>query len=225
MKRVYHAVIFDLDGVLADTVEYHYLATKQVSDKLNIPFDRELNQRMQGMSRTVLIEELVRKSDRSYTPLQKAELGNQKNANYQQLISRITKDDILPGMSDFITTLKKNHMKMAIASASSNAKTVLDNLEISHYFDHIVDIHDVKKMKPDPEIFLKAADALNVPYDKCIAIEDSEAGIKAIKQTPMFSIGVGEHAAVKSADWHVHSTEEISYEKLLTLVSLSPINA
>lgn len=223
MKQTFHAVIFDLDGVLADTVEYHYLATKRVADELDIPFDRALNQKMQGMSRTSLIEALVKNSDYSFTPEQKEELGNRKNEYYQQLIRRITREDILPGMTDFLEKLKQNDIKLAIASASSNAKTVLTHLKISHFFEHIVDIRDVQKMKPDPEIFLKAADALQVPYENCIAIEDSEAGIKAIKQTPMFSIGVGTHAAVKEADWHVDNTSEITYEKLTRNIFLYPV--
>ncbi|WP_078556257.1 beta-phosphoglucomutase [Bacillus alkalicellulosilyticus] len=215
MTKGIRAVIFDLDGVIADTVELHYEATKRVADEVNLPFTREINERMQGRGRMELIEELVKGSNQTFSEIEKKELGNRKNRYYQELISNLTKEDVLPGMYDFIQNVKEHSIPLAIASSSSNALLVIKNLEIKSFFDYIVDVKKIKKMKPDPEIILYAADRLGVPYQQCVAIEDSEAGMKAIKSTPMFSIGIGSNTEVKQADWHVQDTKEITYKQLV----------
>ncbi|MFA9557012.1 beta-phosphoglucomutase [Evansella sp. AB-rgal1] len=215
MKQPFHAVIFDLDGVLADTVKFHFHATKQVADEEGLPFTEEMNQKYQGQNRAVLIEALVNQTNKHYSSLEKEQLGIRKNLYFQQLISTLTKEDILPGMYSFLMSLKKENIKIAVASSSSNARTTLENLEIIHLFDHIVDIRKIKELKPNPEIFMKAADYLGISHHKCIVIEDSEAGIKAIKRASMFSVGVGNHQGVKQADWHVINTEEITMDHLI----------
>ncbi|ADU30313.1 beta-phosphoglucomutase [Evansella cellulosilytica] len=215
MKIPFEAVIFDLDGVLADTVDLHYLATKKVALEEGLPFDREVNQKLQGMNRLAVVEQLLKNSKKEYSDVEKQELGERKNVYYKQQISNLTEKDVLPGMKDFLDQLVKNKVQLAIASSSSNAKTTLSKLNIIDYFDFVVDVAKVKKMKPDPEIFLQAANELQVPPERCVAIEDSEAGIKAIMQTEMFSIGIGFSEEVKKADWHVISTKEITFKKLL----------
>ncbi|PYZ95183.1 beta-phosphoglucomutase [Salipaludibacillus keqinensis] len=209
-----NAVIFDLDGVLADTVEFHYLSTKKVAEHLNVPFSRKMNQQFQGMNRGHMIEQLLKQTEQPYSKKDIEHLGNLKNKHYQSYIQTLTKEDVLPGMISFLDELKENHISTAIASSSSNAQTVLENLQIIDYFDSIVPAKEVKNMKPAPEIFLKAAQELNIDPSECAAIEDSEAGIKAIKETSMFSIGVGRDSAVMKADWHVVNTQEITWPKL-----------
>ncbi|WP_026672729.1 beta-phosphoglucomutase [Alkalihalobacterium bogoriense] len=212
MKKTLAAVIFDLDGVLANTVEYHYLATKKVADEIGVPFTREQNLQMQGRGRNLLIEELVKGSQKEYKDEEKQVLGEKKNEYYQELIETITAEDVLPGMDVLIDELRHNDIKVAVASSSSNAKTVLGNLQLLGVCDYVVDITTVKELKPDPEIFLKAADELGIPYAHCIGIEDSEAGILAINEAPMFSIGIGNHP---NANWQVDRTDEITYEKMV----------
>ncbi|UTR14772.1 beta-phosphoglucomutase [Salipaludibacillus sp. LMS25] len=208
------AVIFDLDGVLADTVHYHYLATKKIADLEGVPFTPHMNEAFQGMSRKHMIKEMVKESSKTYTEADIAKLGELKNKYYQSYIKRLTEDDILPGMLAFLNELKEAHIPMAIASSSSNARTVVERLGISHFFKVIIDAKTIKKMKPDPEIFLTAADMLKVPYDNCVALEDSWAGITAIKATPMFAVGIGELSAVKKADLHITNTQELTLKRL-----------
>ncbi|SDY95102.1 beta-phosphoglucomutase [Evansella caseinilytica] len=214
MTTMFKAVIFDLDGVIADTVEYHYLSTKRVAEEEDLSFSRERNQKMQGRSRADLIDELVKNSRKVYSPSEKQKLGERKNHYFQQYIAGLSQVDILPGVYELLRELKENRIKMAIASSSSNARTTLSNLGITHLFDCVVDTRTIRQMKPDPEIFLQAAERLDTACGDCIAMEDGEAGMKAIKQTPMFSVGIGSNDVVKTADWHVRQTSELSFSKL-----------
>jgi beta-phosphoglucomutase len=214
MKDI-QAVIFDLDGVLADTVHYHFLATKKVADLEGLPYTPEMNEAFQGMSRKHMIKEMVKKSSKTYTEADIAKLGELKNKYYQSYIQRLTGDDILPGMHAFLNELAEDDIPMAIASSSSNAHTVVERLGIDHFFQVIINAKTIKKMKPDPEIFLTAADRLQVPYDNCVAIEDSWAGITAIKATPMFSVGIGNSSAVKKADLHIPYTQDLTLKRLI----------
>lgn len=209
------AVIFDLDGVLADTVEFHYLSTKKVANQLNVSFTRETNQVFQGMNRRHVIEQLLKNTKQPDSNQDIEKLGQLKNRYYQEYIKSLTSNDVLPGMMTFLTDLKKEGIKMAIASSSSNAEIVLKNLEIIDFFDVIVPAGSITHMKPHPEIFLKAADKLNIPYNECVAIEDSKAGMLAIQATQMFSVGIGNDPVIKTADWHISTTKEISLAKLM----------
>ncbi|MBB5173722.1 beta-phosphoglucomutase [Texcoconibacillus texcoconensis] len=224
MNLLFEAVIFDLDGVLADTVGDHYLATKRVADEEGLHFNREMNQKVQGMSRRFLIEQLVKNSQYKYSDVEKEKLGERKNQYYKERIAGLSKEDLLPGMHSFLIQLKQHNIKLAIASSSSNAKLTLTNLEIIDFFDVIIDPRSVQNMKPDPEIFIKAADELEVSGEKCVAIEDGEAGMQAIKQTSMFSVGIGDHTALKKANWHVKNTSEITLEKLASKVNHAQAN-
>ncbi|MGJ7922684.1 beta-phosphoglucomutase [Neobacillus sp. LXY-4] len=215
MKRTLKAVIFDMDGVIADTLELYYITEKRIADYLQIPFTHEDSEKYKGVERKKIIESMVERSAKKLSFLEKEELADQKNIHYQQLIQTLDEKAILPGMEQFIVDLKNNHMKMAVASSSSNVKIVLQKLGLIDYFDVIVDPSSLNKGKPDPEIFLKAATELGISPENCAAIEDGEAGMKAIKSTKMFSIGIGTNKTVKTADWHVVNTEEITFQELL----------
>ncbi|MGP7818307.1 beta-phosphoglucomutase [Niallia sp. 01092] len=215
MTKVLEAVIFDFDGVIADTVSLYYEATKRIAEELNVPFSIEDNLRFQGIPRTVLIEELVSRSNVSLSDEEKILLGNKKSDYYKEMIADFTEEQMLPGMKDFLSELKANGIKLAIASSSSNAPFLLEKFGVRDWFTCIVDPHSLKKGKPDPEIFLTAADLLDVEYKNCAAIEDGEAGLSGIMQTPMFSVGVGEEDYLQKADWHVKSTKELQLESLL----------
>lgn len=215
MKKSFKAVIFDMDGVIVDTVNLYYEANKAVAERLNLPFTKEDNNEFRGIGRMEIVKKLVKKAKKNLPEDEIENLANWKNEIYQRLIDKLDDSAILPGMKELIKTLKENHIKMAIASSSTNARTVLENVGLIEYFDHIVDPTTLTKGKPDPEIFLKALEAINVEPKDCVAIEDGVAGLKAINQTGMFAVAVGDAVASERADWHVNDTSEITYEKLV----------
>lgn len=209
------AVIFDMDGVIVDTFELYFKANKAVADRLSLPFTLEDNDEFRGIGRMEIVKNLVARAGKNLSEAEITELANWKNEYYKQLIREIDERAILPGMKKFIQELKENNIKMAIASSSTNAKTVLKNIGLIDYFDFIVDPTTLKKGKPDPEIFLKAVEALKLETTDCAGIEDGVAGLQAINQTKMFSIAVGEAVANEPADWHVTNTSEVTYEALI----------
>ncbi|WP_108669959.1 beta-phosphoglucomutase [Peribacillus acanthi] len=215
MSTSVKAVIFDLDGVIADTFEFYYITNKTVADKLGIPFTRKDNERYRGIGRYEIINSLVKLSKKELSEIEKFELAESKNEQYQHLIENMNETSILPGMKKFILDLKSHDIKIGLASSSTNGQTVLKKIGLYNYFDCIVNPKSLKKGKPDPEIFLKAAENLKVDIENCVAIEDGEAGIKAIKKTKMFSIGIGNGSELETADWHVLRTEEITYPELI----------
>ncbi|MGX1982121.1 beta-phosphoglucomutase [Thermolongibacillus altinsuensis] len=208
------AVIFDLDGVIADTVELYYIATKRLADEIGVPFDRTLNQKLQGMSRLSMVEALLGDQANEWTDEEKVALGNKRGEYYRQLIEQLTPHDVLPGMLQLLQDIREEGVKIGLASSSSNASFVVERLQVRSFFDYIVDVKTIKKMKPDPEIFLKAAQGLGVVPHHCVAIEDGEAGLRAIKETDMFSVGIGKHLTDLQPDWLVHSTAEITWSEL-----------
>lgn len=196
----YKGVIFDLDGVITDTAEYHYLAWKKLADELNVYFDRHINENLKGISRIESLDIILKNTDKSFGEEEKHYLADKKNEYYKEMIKKITPKDTLPGVLDLIKELKNRGIKMAVASVSKNAKTVLSNLGLIETFDYIVDAEKIKNGKPDPEIFLNAAAGIDVEPKLCIGIEDSKAGIEAINRAGMVSIGVGNYETVKEAD-------------------------
>lgn len=213
---IYRGVIFDLDGVITDTARYHYLAWKKLADELGIYFDEVINERLKGVSRLQSLEIILEKSDKKYSQEEKEYYANKKNEYYKEMIKKITPEDLLPGVERFIEELKKRGIKTAIASVSKNAFTVVENLKIRDQFDYIVDANEIKHGKPDPEIFLNAAKHLGIPPEKCIGIEDSAAGITAIKKAGMFAVGVGNPETVKEADLILKDLSEA--DKILELL-------
>lgn len=215
MTRLLEAVIFDFDGVIADTVSLYYEATKRLAIEMQVPFTKEDNIRFQGIPRKMLIDKLASRGNLSLTEEEKTSLGNKKGEYYKELIADFTDKQMLPGIKEFLIDLRNAGIKMAIASSSSNAPFLLERFGVRELFDCIVDPHSLKKGKPDPEIFLTAADCLQVEYKNCAAIEDGEAGLKGIMATPMFSIGVGKEEYLINADWHVTETRELNMKRLL----------
>ena len=215
------AVIFDLDGVITDTAEYHYLAWKQMGEELGIPFDREFNEKLKGISRLESLELILNHGNRQndFTPKEKERLANKKNAHYVELIKQVTPDDLLPGILLFLKELKAANLKIAMASASKNAFTVTQSLGIMEYFDHIVDAATVTKSKPDPEVFLKAAQSVEVAPNYCIGIEDAAAGVAAIKEAGMFAVGIGDEKVLAEADIVYSTTELLNLEELRRVVA------
>ncbi|MEC0181996.1 beta-phosphoglucomutase [Paenibacillus peoriae] len=206
------AVIFDLDGVITDTAEYHFQAWGSLAAALGIPFDREFNEQLKGISRTESLDKILTRGNLSeaYTDEDKRELAAQKNTEYQRLISAVTPSDVLPGIASLLTELHDGGIGIALASASKNAAFILEQLELTRYFDSVVDVTAIRHGKPDPEIFLTGAANLGVQPADCIGIEDAQAGIQAIKSAGMFAVGVGTPSQMQGADVVVASTAELS---------------
>lgn len=211
---MFEAVAFDLDGVITDTAEYHYLAWKKLGEKLGIPFDREFNETLKGISRDESLNLILKlgNQENKFSQEEKKELMNWKNDLYIELIQSLDKKDILPGILNLLDSLKENNIKMAIASASKNAPMILNKLGLIDYFDTIVDPKTLNQGKPAPEIFLKAAKQLDICPSKMIGIEDSQSGISSINDASMFSIGVGN---LTHADYLVPGTEDLIFENMV----------
>ncbi len=196
----FKAVIFDLDGVLTDTAHYHFLAWKALADSLDIPFDETFNEQLKGIDRMGSLEMILARSSRSHTQVEKILLAERKNLHYQKLIESMSPDDLLPGALATLNAIREADLTTGLASASKNAATVLERLGITDWFDYIVDTRTIKNGKPDPEIFLNAAENLAVSPAQCLGVEDSTAGIHAIKTAGMYALGIGDAAVLTEAD-------------------------
>ena len=214
--RKLEAFIFDLDGVITDTAEYHYLAWKELAGELGIPFTREDNERLKGVSRLDSLEIILEigSKQQAFTQEEKELLAKKKNTHYVDLIKQITPDDILPGIKTLLEDIKRAGIKIGLASASKNAPAVLKGLNLLEEFDYMADANLIAHGKPDPEIFLDVAENLKVKPENCIGIEDAKAGVQAIKRANMFAIGIGSTDLLREADIIYASTSELSFEKL-----------
>lgn len=217
MSTTIKAFVFDLDGVITDTAEYHFLAWQQLGAELGINFDREFNETLKGVDRMESLNRILRSGNREndFTQEEKEALATKKNTHYVSLIERITENDILPGIEQLLKDLKANNFKIALASASKNAIPVLERLGLLHYFDHVVNAAEVAKSKPNPEVFLKAAVAVEVAPSECIGVEDAEAGVDAIKAAGMYAVAVGDATILHKADYNVETTSELTLESIL----------
>lgn len=210
----YLGAIFDLDGVLVDTAKYHYLAWKQLADQLNIPFTKEDNEQLKGVSRVKSLEILLSLGSKNYTENERKQFMDQKNETYVRYISHMDESEILPGVVELLNQLKRKKIKIALGSASKNSELILKNTKLQDYFDAIVDGNDVSKAKPDPEVFLLGAKKIGIPANQCMVFEDAKAGIEAAKQAGMLAIGVGTQENLPNADILVKNLEEIELSEL-----------
>jgi beta-phosphoglucomutase len=203
------AVIFDLDGVIVSTDEYHYQAWKTIADKEGIYFDREINEKLRGVSRMESLDIILQNSRRSYSDSEREALAYQKNEIYKQLLNRITPKDILPGAEPVLKALRVLNIKTAVGSSSKNAFFILQKIGLTDAFDAIVDGNEIKKSKPDPEVFLMAARKLCVSPSECIVVEDAYAGIDAAVTAGMVTIGVGYASKYEKAQYKFKDLTEL----------------
>ncbi len=214
------AVIFDLDGVITDTAEHHFRAWQRLAAEESLPFDRELNERLKGVSRMESLEIILEHAGQTADLRDKVRLADRKNAYFRELIEAITPDDLLPGIAGLLADLRVRGIRTAIASMSHNVWDVVRRLGIEPLIDVIVDPAALVKGKPDPEIFLAAAERLGVRFEDCVGIEDARAGIEAIAAARMVPVGVGRD--LPGAAWRVDDTRDLTVDRLAALFGAGP---
>lgn len=217
-------IIFDLDGVIADTSKLHFAAWLEISTELGLAFDEDMNQALKGVSRMESLNIILENNSKilAYNGDEKERLLDKKNNMYKGLINGLNPIHILPGIHELIADIEANNMKMAIASSSKNAKAILEKLQLTEKFHYIADAGKIKKTKPDAEIFVNCAKALNTKIEDCVGIEDSLAGVQAMAACSMFSVGIGiqyeeptKGEQVLRADYEIETTGAL---KLATII-------
>ncbi|MEW6179416.1 MAG: beta-phosphoglucomutase [Chloroflexota bacterium] len=210
------AFLFDLDGVLTDTSEFHYLAWKRLADELGLPFDREKNEALRGVSRRESL--LLLLNGRPAGEEQMEEWMERKNRYYIEYVSRMTPANLLPGALELLKELHQGGYKVAIVSSSKNTPLVLERLQIGEWLDAVVDGNAPARSKPAPDLFLLAAGRLGVEPAECLVIEDAEAGIVAGKAAGMRTLGLGPIERVGSADFHLPDLNGVTLARLREII-------
>ena len=210
--------IFDLDGVIVDTAKYHYLAWKNLADELGIEFTEEDNEKFKGVSRKRCLELLLEMGNISVSKEQFNTWLEEKNEDYLKYISKMDENEILPDVTKVLNYLKDKGIPMALGSASKNAVSILEKVDLMPYFDAIVDGTQVTKAKPDPEVFLIAAEKIGTAPENCVVFEDALAGIEAANTAGMESIGIGDVKILSDADYGFKDFTEIGLNFLDDLI-------
>ena len=209
--------VFDLDGVITDTAKFHYQAWKALADSLGIPIDETFNETLKGISRMDSLDRILAHGHRenAFTPAEKEALAQQKNDHYVQLLEHLTTEDVLPGVVPLLQQAQARHIPCAVASASKNAPLILEKLGVRAYFATIVDPDSLSKGKPDPEIFLAAADSIGVLPQNAIGFEDAQSGIDGLKAAGIYAVGLSASQPLIGADMQVSEMTELSVDALL----------
>ena len=200
MIREMRVAIFDLDGVIVDTAKYHYLAWKRLAGELGFDFTETDNERLKGVSRTRSLEILLEIGRLTLEEETRLQLAARKNDWYVDYIRHMDADEILPGAAEYLQRIRVKGVKTALGSASRNAPLILERLGIASLFDAVVDGNKVSKAKPDPEVFLRAAEEINISPAACVVFEDAEAGIQAAIRAGMGVVGIGKPSILRDAD-------------------------
>lgn len=211
--------IFDLDGVIVDTAKYHFLAWQRLAKSLDIDFTEEENGQLKGVSRVKSLEKILAWGNKTISEDKFTELMGKKNEEYLSYIAEMDNKEILPDVPRVLETLIEKQQPISLGSASKNARTILDRVDLKKHFDAIVDGNDVSKAKPDPEVFLIAAKLLNIEPENCIVFEDSVAGVEAANTANMVSIGIGSKDVLGHAQYVFNDFTEISEDFLNTLIN------
>lgn len=209
----YKGIIFDLDGVICHTDKYHYMAWKQIADEIGVYFDEAINDRLRGVSRMESLEIILERYQGDMAEEEKQQLAEKKNNIYRNLLRQMSPKDASGEVIDTLSELKKRNIKIAIGSSSKNAHFILKNLGLLETFDKISDGNNISQSKPDPEVFLKAAEYLGLDPEQCLVVEDARSGIDAAAAGGFACAGLGDASAYKKTNYPLHSFSEI-----LTLV-------
>lgn len=196
------AIIFDLDGVICFTDKFHYKAWKQMADELGVYFDERINDRLRGVSRMDSLDIILERYEgKSLTLEEKEKLAAKKNDIYRKLLETMTPSDVTDEVRNTLAELRKRGYKLSLGSSSKNAKFILEKIELMDAFDAISDGTNIKKSKPDPEVFLKGAEFLGVNPIECLVVEDAIAGVDAAKSGNMMAAGLGEAKDYEKTDY------------------------
>lgn len=211
---LYGAVIFDLDGVITDTAEYHYRGWQRLADEEGIPFDRDFGDRLRGVSRRESLQLIL--DDRVVTDEAFDEMADRKNTYYVESLEAVSPDDLLPGARELVDECKRRGLKVAIGSSSKNAQLVLRQLQITDMFDEVTDGYDAERSKPAPDLFLHAAEQVGVPPARCVVLEDAAAGIDAANAAGMLSVGIGPRDRLPDADLIYDTVGHVDIDEMLS---------
>ena len=216
MSEQAEAVLFDLDGVIVDTAEYHFQSWRELADEIGITtFTRERNELLKGVSRMRSLEILLDGAE--YSDEEKAAMAERKNERYREAIQAIRRSDALPGAVETVSELRRRGIKTALASSSKNARTVIRLMEMEDWFDGIVDGTMIENSKPDPEVFLKAAKLCGAAPERCVVVEDAAAGIEAGLSGGMRTLGIGKPEGLPGAHRVVPDLSHITVDEILAL--------
>lgn len=204
---MYKGIIFDLDGVICFTDKYHYQAWKKLADRLGIYFDETINNRLRGVSRMDSLEIVLERSTKKYSQEEKDALAEEKNDTYKELLLQMSPEDLSDEVKNTLDELRNRGYKLAIGSSSKNTKMILERIGLGDFFDAISDGTNITKSKPDPEVFLKAAEFIGEAPADCLVVEDAEAGIEAAFRGGFDSAGIGD------ATKHEHVTYKLNQFK------------
>ena len=209
MKKL-KGIIFDLDGVLVFTDQFHYQAWKAIADGLGISFDEEINNRLRGVSRMDSLEIILENyHGETLTRGQKEELADQKNRLYRKLLETMTPDDVAPQVRHTLAALRQRGIRLSVGSSSKNARFILEHVGLLDAFDAISDGSNITRSKPDPEVFLKGAEFLGLEPEECAVVEDARAGIDAAKAGNMLAIGIGDACAYERTDYRLNEISDL----------------
>ena len=195
-------IIFDLDGVLVYTDKFHYLAWKKMADRIGVPFDETINNRLRGVSRMDSLEIILERSTRKYTT-------EEKNGYYKEFLKKMSPADVRPEIREMLKELHERGYQLPIGSSSKNTKFILAQTCLTDAFDAISDGTNITKSKPDPEVFLKAAEYTQTAPGNCLVVEDAVAGIEAAKAGGMLAAGVGEAKTYEKTDYPMEKVEDL----------------
>ncbi len=210
----YQGIIFDLDGVICSTDEYHYQAWKALADRLGIPFDRERNNLLRGVSRMKSLEIILEKADHSYTDEEKVALAEEKNERYRQLLRNMSPADLSADVRRTLNALRADGLLLAIGSSSKNTPFILSRIGLSGFFDAVADGNCITRSKPDPEVFLTAAAMLHLSPADCLVVEDAHAGVQAAVSGGFDCAAMGDAKDDPLAAFHLQA-----FSDLLNIVS------
>ena len=188
----YKGIVFDLDGVICSTDRYHYLAWKALADRLGIYFDETINNRLRGVSRMASLDIILERYGGNMSPEEKQKAAEEKNSCYRELLRQMSPADLSPEVKTTLDALRAKGLLLGIGSSSKNAKFILGQIGLGEYFDKISDGTNISRSKPDPEVFLKAAEFLMLDPKECLVVEDAKAGIEAARAAGMDSAAIGD---------------------------------